>query len=106
MPDFPRTDALMPAGATRLRGLPTPRPPVKIRKGHAYETCAEKERRDSVTGRDVTGAFQAGAEATLAIAREHDCRLAILFRTSPSCSKSGFTGRLLAQHGIDVANTF
>ena len=59
-----------------------------------------------MTGRDVTAAFEAGAEAALAIAREHGCAFAILFRTSPSCGKSGFTGRLLVAHGIEVVGTF
>ena len=97
---------IVPVCPEELGGLPTPRPPVKVRKGRAYETCEEKAKRDEVTGRDVTDNFQAGAEATMAIARKHGCRLAILFRTSPSCSKSGFAGRLLAQNGIEIISTF
>ena len=97
---------IVPVCPEELGGLTTPRPPVKVRKGRAYETCAEKERRVSVTGRDVTAAFQAGAEATLTIARAHGCGSAILFRTSPSCARTGFAGRLLAQHGIDIVSVY
>jgi len=90
----------------QLGGLPTPRPPVKVRKGRAFQTCPEKDKRDEVTGDDVTDYFIAGAQASLAIAQEHGCRLAILCRASPSCARTGFTGRLLAEHGIEIINTF
>lgn len=68
-----------------IGGLPTPRPPVKRRRGRVFETCAEKPNRRDVTGRDVTDAFRAGAAGTLAIARENGCHAAILCKWSPSC---------------------
>jgi uncharacterized protein YbbK (DUF523 family) len=103
--DHPEVE-IVPVCPEELGGLPTPRPPVKTRRGHVFETCADKAKRDEVTGAEVTEYFVAGANATLAIARKHDCRLAILCRNSPSCAKTGITGKLLAQHGIEIVNTF
>ncbi len=97
---------IVPICPEQLGGLPTPRPPVKVRKGRAYETCPEKTKRDEVTGAEVTEYFRAGAQAALAIARENGCRLAILCMASPSCARGGFTGRLLAENGIEIINTF
>lgn len=90
----------------RLGGLPTPRPPVKRRKDRVFETCADKKERRLVTGREVTSYFVAGAEATLRIAQKNDCHRAILCQWSPSCDKNGITGRLLAENGIEIINTF
>lgn len=89
-----------------LGGLPTPRPPVKRRKGRVFETCADKKERRFVTGREVTSYFVAGAEATLRIAKVNNCQQAILCQWSPSCDKNGITGRLLAENGIEIINTF
>ncbi len=86
---------IIPVCPEELGGLPTPRPPVKSRRGRIFETCADKARRDDVTGAEVTDAFVAGAEATLAIARENGCACAILCRNSPSCARTGITGKLL-----------
>jgi uncharacterized protein YbbK (DUF523 family) len=69
------------------------------------------------TGADVTDLFVAGAHAALNLAREHDCKLALLIDGSPSCGSSfiydgafagrkhvgaGVTAALLRQHGIEV----
>jgi len=89
-----------------LGGLPTPRPPVKRKKGRVYETCPEKEDRKNVTGKDVTEFFQKGAELTLAIAKENHCKLAILCKFSPSCDSKGITGKLLTENGVKVINTY
>ncbi len=97
---------MVPVCPEELGGLPTPRPPVKRQRGRVFETCADKKRRREVTGREVTDAFEAGADATLTIARKHRCRLAILCQWSPSCDKTGKTGRLLVDSGIEVVNTF
>lgn len=58
-----------------LGGLPTPRAPAEIR-------CGRVMTRD---GRDVTGAFAAGAREALRLAREAGCTCAILKARSPSC---------------------
>ena len=97
---------VVPVCPEELGGLPTPRPPVKTVRGRVYETVPEKELRASVTGKDVTDAFVAGAEATLAIAKMHRCKLAVLCARSPSCAKTGITGRLLEANGITVVNLF
>jgi len=97
---------VIPVCPEELGGLPTPRPPVKTVRGRVYETVAEKELRASVTGKDVTDAFVAGAEATLAIAKKHRCKLTVLCARSPSCAKTGITGKLLEANGIAVINLF
>ena len=90
-----------------LGGLPTPRVPSERQGGRVVNRLGE----------DVTAAFQAGAEETLRICRENDCRTAVLKAKSPSCGKGvihngrfdgglvdgdGVTARLLAEHGIEV----
>jgi len=97
---------LIPVCPEQLGGLPTPRPPVKSRNGRIYETCEDKARRDEVTGDDVTDAFVAGAQATLAIAKHYCCTRAILLKTSPSCARTGITGKLLLENGIEVISVF
>jgi len=79
---------------------------VKMRKGHVFQTAEDKSKRNEVTGPDVTAYFVAGAEKTLAIARKRRCKTAILMKTSPSCSRTGITGKLLLENGIDVISTF
>ena len=93
---------LVPVCPEQLGGLPTPRPPVKTRKGHVFVTCADKARRNDVTGPEVTEAFEAGADATLKIARENGCDRALMFWCSPSCARGGKTGKKLIADGIDV----
>lgn len=97
---------LIPVCPEQLGGLPTPRPPVKSRGGRIYETCEDKAHRDEVTGADVTEYFVAGAQATLAIAKQNRCTRAILLKTSPSCSSTGITGKLLLENGIEVISVF
>lgn len=95
---------LIPVCPEMLGGLSTPRPPVKRRGGRIYCTCEDKAHRDEVTGDDVTEAFVAGAQATLVIAKHYCCTQAILLKTSPSCSRTGITGKLLLENGIEVIN--
>jgi uncharacterized protein YbbK (DUF523 family) len=90
----------------QLGGLPTPRPPVKVRKGVVLQTCEEKSMRNEVTGLDVTEYFVAGAQMTLAIAKKHKCKTAILMKTSPSCARGGITGKLLIANGIEVISVY
>jgi uncharacterized protein YbbK (DUF523 family) len=97
---------IVPVCPEQLGGLSTPRPPVKTRRGRIFETCADKARRDEVTGPEVTAAFECGAQKTLAIARKHKCAFAILCRNSPSCSRTGKAGKLLIENGVEVLNTF
>lgn len=65
-----------------LGGLGTPRPPAEI-------TLADGERRVLTReGNDVTREFEAGAQATAAVASANDARIAILKSGSPSCGSS------------------
>lgn len=71
-------------------GLPVPRPPAEIEGGQNGEAVlAGVARVLENTGRDVTAAFLSGAENALRLARDHDCRFALLIDGSPSCG-SGF----------------
>jgi len=96
---------LIPVCPEQLGGLSTPRPPVKMRRGRIYITCADKSKLNDVTGDDITDAFVLGAKKTLAIARKRRCKTAILMKTSPSCSRTGITGKRLLENGIDVIST-
>lgn len=88
-------------------GLPTPRSPAEM----------QGDRVVNVEGVDVTEPFRKGAEAALALAKQHDVALAILKERSPSCGSSwiydgtftgtkipgeGMTTALLRRHGIKV----
>lgn len=89
-----------------LGGLPVPRPAVKRLNGRVYETCANKANRKNVTGQDVTEYFLKGAQKTLKIALDNNIKQAILCNWSPSCDKSGITGKLLIRNNIKVINTW
>ncbi|MGE7368346.1 DUF523 domain-containing protein [Neorhizobium sp. NPDC001467] len=99
-------------------GFAVPRPPAEIALGSSGEAvlqgCANVI---EATGLDVTALYVAGAHATLALAREHDCRFALLTDGSPSCGSgfiydgsfrgqthgaAGVTASLLRNHGIKV----
>ncbi len=98
---------LVPVCAETLGGLPTPRIPAE-RVGDRVLTQ---------DGRDVTEAYQKGAEEALRIARRFGCAYAILKERSPSCGNGtiydgtftktlvpgdGVTAALLRQNGIRV----
>lgn len=98
---------LVPVCPEVLGGLPTPRTPSE-RIGDAVLMQS---------GRDVTENYRAGAQAALALAREHGCTLAVLKARSPSCgsgeiydgtfsrtltARDGVTAELLKDHGIRV----
>jgi len=79
----------------QLGGLATPRVPAEI----------QGDRVISRTGRDLTAEYERGAERTVAIAREHGCRVALLKFRSPSCGAGKvydgtFSGRLVDGDGI------
>ena len=91
-----------------LGGLPTPRPPAEIQPDGRVMTQ---------DGHDVTAAYRAGAERTLAIAREMRPDWIILQSRSPSCGVrerydgtfsrvrvpgQGVTAALLVKHGFSV----
>lgn len=76
-------------------GLSTPRPPAEI-VGVRVITSE---------GRDVTAAFDAGADRAVSLAQQHAVRVAVLKSRSPSCGISEtydgtFTGRLKPGMGV------
>lgn len=76
-------------------GLPTPRLPSE-RRGNSV---VNRE------GVDVTEAFEKGAAEALRIARENDCRIAVLKARSPSCGigeiyDGSFSGVLKSGNGV------
>ena len=99
-------------------GFSIPRPPAEIAGGRSGEAVLTGAARVvEATGKDVTAAYIAGAHAALALAREHDCRFALLTEGSPSCGSgfihdgtfagrrqagAGVTAALLRRHGIEV----
>ena len=83
----------------QLGGLPTPRTPSEVQPDGRV---VDRE------GIDRTAAFRAGAEAALAIAREHGCQRAILKENSPSCGSTRvydgtFSGVLVPGMGVAAA---
>ncbi|MBQ9043851.1 MAG: DUF523 domain-containing protein [Eggerthellaceae bacterium] len=87
---------LVPVCPEQLGGLPTPRTPSEIQPDGRV---VDRE------GNDRTAAFQAGARAAVALARENGCTRAILKSRSPSCGVNEiydgtFTGALIPGQGI------
>ena len=67
--------SLVPVCPETAGGLPIPREPSERKDGRVV----------SLSGEDVTAAFEHGAEAALALARRFGCRKALLKERSPSC---------------------
>ena len=81
-----------------LAGFPVPRDPAEI---------SGDGRVISKSGKDVTALYNKGAEATLAIAEELSCTVAILKSKSPSCGSKiiydgSFSGKLILGNGVTV----
>lgn len=91
-------------------GLSVPRPRARLVDGRVIADDG------SELGRDVTTEYERGAAAALALAREHDVRIAILKQNSPSCGSryiftpdfkrripgQGLTAALLRRNGVSV----
>lgn len=90
-----------------LGGLSTPRPPAEI----------QSEKVITKYNDDVTQEFIKGANITLEIAKQYNCKIAILKESSPSCGSNyiydgsftskkikgmGITAKLLKENGIEV----
>lgn len=87
---------LVPVCPEVLGGLPTPRIPSEIQPDGRV---VDRE------GNDRTAAFEAGAQAAVALARERGCTRAILQSRSPSCGVSEvydgtFSGKLVPGSGL------
>lgn len=99
-------------------GMPVPRPPAELERGGTAEAVLSgKARVVEITGGDVSQDFVQAAQNALALARQQDCRYALLIDGSPSCgsgfiydgsfsgarlSGEGVTATLLRQNGIEV----
>ena len=99
-------------------GFPTPRPPAEIRPDdsvHAADThvqghdvLAGLARVVEDTGADVSDLYVRAAHDTVALARRHGCRHAVLTDGSPSCGSTfiydgTFTGRTRPGAGTTTA---
>jgi uncharacterized protein YbbK (DUF523 family)/ribosomal protein S18 acetylase RimI-like enzyme len=91
-----------------LGGLGLPRPPAEILGGTGEDVLDGSARVVDGLGSDVTGAFIAGAEASLRLARAVGATEAFLAGNSPSCGSGfvydgSFSGRLLPGDGVTAA---
>lgn len=89
---------LIPVCPEILGGLPTPRIPSEIRGDRVINR----------EGRDVTAAYERGAEECLKLAHFYGCRCAILKERSPACGcgtryDGTFSGTLVQGDGIAAA---
>ncbi len=89
---------LIPVCPEELGGLSTPRLPAEIQKN------GKVLRNDGV---DVDLEFRKGAEETLKIACQSECRIALLKANSPSCGNQlvyngDFDGNLIPGKGLTV----
>ena len=87
---------LVPVCPEVLGGMSTPRVPAEVQKdGQVMDR----------PGKNVTLAYLSGAHQALAIARQHNCTMAILKAKSPSCGSrkiydGTFTGTLIPEQGV------
>ncbi len=89
-------------------GLPTPRPPAEIPGGQGAAVLDGLLAVRTVDGEDVGAAFLAGAQAALALVRQHGIRVAVLKARSPSCGNlenydGSFSGRRVPGEGVTAA---
>jgi uncharacterized protein YbbK (DUF523 family) len=95
-----RQGRAIPVCPEQMGGLSTPRSPCEIvRSGDGGIKVMSRD------GRDCTREFRIGAEKTLAIAKAHGIKKAILKSKSPSCGcgqvyDGTFSGKLTEGHGI------
>lgn len=99
-------------------GFSVPRPPAEISGGQSGQAVLTGNAQVfEAMGADVTGLYVSGAQAALALAREHGCKFALLVDGSPSCGSgfiydgsfggrkhvgAGVTAALFREHGIEV----
>ena len=96
---------VIPVCPEKLAGLPTPRPPQMLYGGDGFAVLDGKARVVNELGTDVTAAFLAGAEKTLALARFHGASLAMLKGRSPACGAGTIwmDGRVTRGFGVAAA---
>ena len=97
--ELQKSHTLIPICPEVMGGLPTPRIPSE---------CREDGTVMNQKGMDVTHAYQKGAAAALAVARENECAVAILKERSPACGKGKiydgtFSRTLIDGNGVCAA---
>ncbi|MBN2644147.1 MAG: DUF523 domain-containing protein [Desulfuromonadaceae bacterium] len=116
--DFLRRHQLIPIPVCpeQLGGLPTPRPKTFFSQGDGEAVLEGTGLLVNEQGEERNQPFILGAQATLAIARECNCELAILKERSPSCgsrqiylgsqliSGRGVACALLVKKGLQIVN--
>ena len=88
-----------------LGGLSTPRKASTLVGGNGEDVLEGLARVVASDGTDVTALFVAGAERTLALAREAGVELAYLKQSSPSCGceETSIEGRRVPGRGVAAA---
>lgn len=91
-----------------MGGLPIPREPAEIVGGDGYDVLDGRARVISVSGKDVTAEYVAGAEKALRLCREKGVTHALLKANSPSCGSGriydgSFTGGKRKGDGVTAA---
>ena len=89
-------------------GLPTPRPPAEIPGGQGAAVLWGERAVLTHHGEDVSAAFLRGAEAALALVRQHGIDVAVLKARSPSCGNlenydGSFSGTRVPGEGVTAA---
>jgi len=102
-----------------LGGSPLRRESCEISDGDGGSVLAKEAVVKTISGRDVTGILVSGARKTLAIAKKHGIKSAILKSKSPSCGcgeiydgtfrgilirGDGVTAAVLRKHNIKIYN--
>ena len=95
MMDFLKSHEMIKVCPEVLGGLPTPRAPAEIQKGHVVNR----------EGRNVTKEFEAGAQRAFDIVEKENPDLIILQSRSPSCGikqiyDGTFSGKKIHGHGL------
>ena len=111
-----RLQILLASGGEVLKTDPLP---AEIQNGDGVAELDEQARLLDSSGQDVTAEFVSGAQQALALAQQHNIRVAILKARSPSCGNAqiydgtfgqrliagrGVTAALLERHGVKVFN--
>jgi len=109
-------DGAVPVCPEQLGGLPTPRLRSEFRAGDGRAVLDGRAQVIAEDGRDVTAAFERGAQDALTIARRCGVVRAVFKERSPSCGVKqvwsdgrvvagmGVTAALFIREGIDVVS--
>ena len=91
-----------------LGSLSVPRERSEIKGGTGVDVLAKKCRVITISGRDVTDNFIAGAKHVLSLAKKYSVKKAILKSRSPACGcgeiyDGSFTGKAIKGDGVTCA---